>query len=239
MADQHPTRTSGPDRPLVFLHLPKTAGMTLRGILETVYAGHAIEFLSNFGGELRAFAERPIDERRSVALLAGHISWGAQAALPGARTITVLRDPVERMISVYHYNKRAPNALHHEAINRDNLSLRDAVESGLLRGEGSLQAAMLAGPRVREPRAILEAAKRNLRACAAFGLVERFDESVDYLSRELHWPTVAYESRNVSPGRPKSEQLEPDLVEAIRRESVLDAALYEDAAALFEARIRA
>jgi uncharacterized protein Yka (UPF0111/DUF47 family) len=127
MTSFHPSSAGGPSRPLVFLHLPKTAGMTLRGILERVYAEFGVEFLTNRGGELRAFARRPLAERRRVALLAGHIPWGAQAAIPGARAITVLRDPVERVISFYHFTRRAPNALHHDAINEGGLSLADCV----------------------------------------------------------------------------------------------------------------
>ena len=222
----------------MFLHLPKTAGMTLRSILERVYAEHGVEFLTNKGGELRAFAQRPLEARRRVALLGGHIPWGAQAAIPGARAITVLRDPVERVISFYHFTKRAPNTLHHTAINEGGLTLADCVESGLLDGELNLQTTMLGDRRAPTPDALLASAKRNLRACAAFGLAERFTESMEYMARELNWPEVDWESRNVTQGRPRAADLDTGLVDRIRAGAALDAALHADAVELFERRVR-
>ncbi len=234
---------AGPIRPIVFLHLPKTAGMTLRGVLEHVYAGHPIAFLGNLskGGELAEFAARPEADRRAHALVAGHFPWGSQVVLPGARTITVLRDPVERLISVYAYNKRAPNALHHHAINEGNLSLADCVESGLLKGEYNLQTNMLRDKRATTPDQALASAKRNIRACAAFGLVERFDETLAYLASELRWPADAIdpdqrEDRNVTANRAKADDLEPSLLETLRRETAIDRALYDDATDLFNKR---
>ena len=232
-----PPTNSGPVRPVVFLHLPKTAGMTLRGILERVYADHPIEFLTNKGGELRAFASRPLEDRARVALLAGHIPWGAQAVIPGARAITVLRDPVERVISFYHFTRRAPNALHHKAVTEGNLSLADCVESGLLAGEMNLQTAMLASRGARTPEDQLDSAGHNLRAYAAFGLVERFADTVALFTRELRWPAVEWESRNVTENRPRADDLDPALVGRIRREAAFDTVLYNDALTLFERRL--
>ena len=237
------TADAGPVRPIVFIHLPKTAGMTLRGVLERVYEGHPIAFLGNLskGGELAEFAAMPEADRRAHALVAGHFPWGAQAVLPGARTITVLRDPVERLISVYAYNKRAPNALHHKAINEGDLSLADCVESGLLRGEYNLQTNMLRDARAKTAEQALASAKRNIRACAAFGLVERFDDTLAYLARELRWPADAIdpsqrEDRNITANRARADDLDPDLLETIRRETAIDRALYDDAADLFAKR---
>lgn len=226
-----------PVAPLVFLHLPKTAGMTLRGILETVYRGQPMEFLGNMGGEVAQFASRPTVERARIALLAGHMPWGAQAMVPNARTITFLRDPVERVISVYFYNKRAPNALHHQAINDKDITLPQAIESGMLKGEYNLQTNMLRDHRATTSAQALASAKRNIRACAAFGLVERFDESLDYLSRELRWPTVEWQSRNTTKDRPRADELEPRVLDHLRKETAIDAELYQDAARLLSSRI--
>lgn len=235
---------AGPVRPIVFIHLPKTAGMTLRGVLERVYAGLPIAFLGNLskGGELAEFAAMPEADRRAHALVAGHFPWGAQAVLPGARTITVLRDPIERLISVYAFNKRAPNALHHKAINEGDLSLADCVESGLLRGEYNLQTNMLRDKRATTPEQALASATRNIRACAAFGLVERFDDTLAYFARELRWPADAIdpatrEDRNITHNRAKADDLDPALLDTLRRETAIDRALYDDAATLFEKRL--
>jgi hypothetical protein len=101
----------------------------------------------------------------------------------------------------------------------------------------NLQTTMLADRRAPTPEALLASAKRNLRACAAFGLAERFDDTVAYFSRELRWPEVEWESRNITADRPRAADLDPALVERIRAEAALDAALYSDARGLFERRL--
>lgn len=230
----------GPVRPLVFLHLPKTAGMTLRTLLTQAYEGFPVQFIG--GGEgggmtLAEFARKPIETRRSVALLAGHMPWGAQAAIPGSLAITFLRDPVERVISFFYYSKRAPNALYHTQINEQNMTLRDAVESGMLTAEYNLQTEMLRDQRATTAAAALDSAKRNVRACAAFGIVERFEESAAYLARELRWPEAGWNTVNVTQNRPRAEELDPDLLDRLRHETGVDRMLYDDAAALFSKRI--
>jgi len=213
--------------------------MTLRTLLERAYSGYKIEFIGHQGGTLAQFAARPHADRKDIALLAGHMPWGAQAALPGSRAITVLRDPVERVISFFYYSKRAPNAMHYKAINEQGITLRDAVESGMLTPEYNTQTNMLRDQRAVGASQALESAKRNLRACAGFGLVERFDESAAYLARELRWPDATWETQNVTPSRPRAEDLEPDLLERLHHETGVDRLLYDDAAALFEKRIKA
>ncbi|USN99797.1 MAG: sulfotransferase family 2 domain-containing protein [Phycisphaeraceae bacterium] len=227
----------GPVRPIVFLHIPKTAGTTLKSVLEQAYAGYEIVFLRNFGGEIEAFARRPAAERAKYALATAHIPWGGQSLIPKARPLTMLRDPVERFLSVYYYNARAPEALHHKAISEGGLSLADVVERGLLAGEYNLMTAMLRHPKAEGGRQAFESAKQNLAQCV-FGLSERFEDSVGLFRRALRWPEVAWESRNVSVGRPKSEQIDPALLDRIRRETELDRALYEFGAGLFESRLK-
>ncbi len=229
----------GPVRPIVFLHLPKTAGMTLRAILSRVYADYPVEFIGNLGDEVREFAVRPLAERKRYALISGHMPWGAQAMIPGSRAITFLRDPVERVLSAYYFNKRAPNALHHRVINDENLSVADVIDRGLFAGEFNLQTNMLRSSAARTPEQAIESAKQNLRACAAFGLVERFDESIEYLSRALRWPREAgagFESVNVTANRPKAAELDEAVLGRIRHESAIDRALYEFASDLFDRR---
>lgn len=240
-APAHAGPDGGPVRPVVFLHLPKTAGMTIRTMLERAYAGHPIQLIGGSGGEggglsLAAFARRPLAERRKIALIAGHMPWGAQAAIPGSRAITVLRDPVERVISFFYFSKRAPNAVYHRAINEQGLTLRDAVESGMLTAEYNLQTNMLRDQLATGAAAALRSAKRNIRACAAFGIVERFDESAAYLARELRWPETSWETKNVTRNRPRADDLEPDLLERLRHETGVDRMLYDDAVALFNRR---
>lgn len=226
-----------PVTPLLFLHLPKTAGTTLKSILERVYAGHKTAFLRVPLGEYEAFAAKPEAERAGYGVVTGHIGWRERGVLPGASIITVLREPVERMLSWYHYNKSNPNARLHRAINEQGLTLEHMARRGMLVQVGNGMVDMLRDGAATTMEAAVESAVRNLSACAAFGLQERFDETVGHFAEVLRWPATTWESLNVSRGRARAEDLDPGLVAAIKRSCAADVRLYERARRLFEERV--
>ena len=87
---------------LVFLHIPKAAGTSLREVIARQYPRN-----------VQLTTERPIvlseEQRRSVRVLIGHVAYDAcaQVAAP-VDVITMLRDPVQRIISLYYYIRRRP-----------------------------------------------------------------------------------------------------------------------------------
>jgi len=84
----------------VFMHVPKTAGSSIRSSLAEVFSAGAVS---------PAFPVRRIDARdsqllQSYRVIAGHISWADAAFHFGNRRLfTFLRDPLERCLSVYGY----------------------------------------------------------------------------------------------------------------------------------------
>jgi hypothetical protein len=86
--------------PYVFIHVPKTAGSSIRSLLAEVFSAGAVS---------PAFPVRRIDSRdsqllQSYRVIAGHISWADAAFHFGRRRLfTFLRDPLERCLSVYGY----------------------------------------------------------------------------------------------------------------------------------------
>ncbi|SIT18039.1 Sulfotransferase family protein [Roseivivax lentus] len=100
--------TCDTESPLVFLHIPKTAGQSVHRALGQALGGA-------LGGEAglspvrlhsqaaRGAAQLPPGYR----LYSGHIDWEALETLgPRARAFTVLRDPLERIASFYLYLRR-------------------------------------------------------------------------------------------------------------------------------------
>lgn len=241
-ARETPPARSGPLRPLVFLHLPKTAGTTLKDVIESVYGADRVAFLKVGRGELDEFAGRPEAERRGFDVVAGHLRWDETGVLPGARVVTMLREPVDRLVSFYHYASKTPGTELHEAIGR-GLSLEDMARGGMLSVVGNQMVGMLRDPGAAALGPAVASAKRNLESCAAFGLTERFDESVGVFARKLGWPAAAvgkgWESRNVSVGRPSVADLDPSVVSLLKRQCAADLALYDHAAGLFEREVEA
>lgn len=213
------------DRTVIFLHLPKAAGSTLNRVIAQQYAPAEIyqtagKALPIIGTELAA--------NPRVRLIAGHIGFGVHTLLAGPFTyITVLRDPVERMLSHYHFaRKLATHPLHAEIAN--GLSLVDAA-----RRLANLQTRYLADESVRGTsestgRDALESAKGNVsRHFAVAGLAERFEETLLLLSRQLGWKIRPVANSNVTRGRPKRQAHSDDELRSIREMNALDYELYD------------
>jgi hypothetical protein len=239
-SDPNPPRPADtPARPLVFLHLPKTAGTTLKAIIEGVYTPEKVLNLRVAqGGIRRLLAMRP-DERAGYDVIAGHLDWRVTTLLPRASVITVLRDPVDRFLSWYFYALRNANAPLHDDLNADGGDIDRAIASGRYATQYNIMTGMLRDQTATGPAEALASAKRNLASCAAFGLSERFDESVRLMERVLRWPPTAWESRNVTANRPRVDDLGVDARAALEAGCGPDRELHAFATRLLDERLRA
>ena len=119
----------------LFLHIPKAAGQTLYRILERNYPG-AGNWLFDPGNaqetlqQLQCMEEEP---RRQLRVCRGHFPFGLHRIVNGPYTyVTILRHPVDRMISHYHYVKEyGPAHYLYEAIRAHGWSLGEYVSSGV------------------------------------------------------------------------------------------------------------
>jgi len=122
------------DKALIFLHIPKTGGTTLHSIIGRQYAPKVTFTILGFDlpQRIKEFLALPPEQREKIRLLKGHIPYGLHKHLSVPATyITILRDPVDRIISLYYYILKSPqHHLHHEIISR-HMNLTDYVRSGL------------------------------------------------------------------------------------------------------------
>ena len=106
-----PVLSQRKDLALLFMHIPKTAGTSIRSLLESPFAAHERAYLYNesWGISLEAFRNLPNKEKEQFRLVCGHFNFGVHEWMPQeARYITILRDPVERVISLYHFIPNQP-----------------------------------------------------------------------------------------------------------------------------------
>ncbi len=120
-------------RKLLFEHIPKCGGTSTRKYLERHYAKGATYTVYAHGeDEQRAFKGMQAPQRHGYDLIIGH---GAHRLLDHAAadlvTATVLRRPVERIISHYFHAVEKPDHYLHEPVTSRGLSLADYAASGL------------------------------------------------------------------------------------------------------------
>jgi len=112
-------REYGPGNPLVFSHIPKTAGTSLRASLAqalqpTVQVGGfdtslvaGYDLFEELAPAARAQVHfKPEDIPADAGLVAGHISpWTTMQRFPGADHITLLRSPALRVVSQWIHSR--------------------------------------------------------------------------------------------------------------------------------------
>lgn len=209
-------------------------------------------------GSIKEFTHLPEAERRRIRLLKGHMPYGLHRYLSvPASYITMLRDPVDRIISHYNYVLSSPgHYLHHEVTSRE-MSLSDYVGSGLSTELTNDQTRLISGVEKVNTRLfddeerrtlrtgrelvtpeILEIAKKNLRDdFAAVGLFSRFDESLLLFKRRLGWRRIYYVRRNVTKAGASTRRVPLEERDLIAKHNEMDAELYEYARRLFQGAV--
>lgn len=240
---------------LIFMHVPKTGGITLLGIIRRYCSpaqtldifGESVATVQDSVNRLRAMTEA---ERRDITCVQGHMPFGIHQFLPRpARYLTILREPTARMVSDYYFARNTPEHSLHAEVNGKRMSLRDFIEMREQQGLGNLTCRSLSGlanwddlaasPRECTP-AMLDAAKRNLeKHFAVVGLTERFDESLLLVADAFGWPDMSYARENVTRNKPRAAPIADDALQAMHRYHGLDMQLYEYARQRFEERVAA
>jgi hypothetical protein len=232
-------------RPLIFIHLPKAGGTTLMGAVIARYrAGRGFRF-TGLPSRTEEFKALPAEERARYDVVHGHVHFGIHQWLPDpAIYATMLRDPVERIISHYYFVKSSPEHYLHDMLSESGWTLEQYAAEGLNWETDNDQVRWLTQPEHQDvplgqvSRSLLEEAKWNLQnAFTVFGLVERFDESLECFRRAFGWADLACERvKNVNTERPRAP-LPQRTIDAIRRANRWDVELYEFASELFERQL--
>ncbi|HDN79553.1 MAG TPA: hypothetical protein ENG33_03685 [Chloroflexi bacterium] len=237
------------NKTVIFVHIPKTGGTTLYHIIDQNYQRGSIYTLWK-DGSIEDFKGLSDARKGEIRMLRGHQGYGLHRFLPQPSVyITVLREPIERVISYYHFIfiRRTPHHYCHNLVVSNDMSLKEFIESEADAMVDNAQTRLLSGMMEtghefgfgKCPREALEAAKRNLREnFVVVGLTEEFDKTLILLKRALGWRKLFYARQNISFNRPRKEDLPQETLEAIIQANELDIELYRYARELFEERVR-
>lgn len=238
------------DAALIFLHIPKAAGSTLHDLLERQFAPQESFATCSTPryphSDLNAFEALDAQQLANIRLLNGHMGYGLHRRLPRpALYITFLREPVERVLSHYSFERTLPTSPVYPYLQSGEMDLKEYLRHYAKAGDmDNLQTRMIAGnwhkrgfgPCTQE---MLEEAQHNLRErIAVVGLAEQFDASYLLIKRFFGWRSIPYRRQNKTRQRLHRDQISAEELDAIRRHNRFDLALYETAQELFEAQVR-
>jgi len=221
---------------VIFLHVPKTAGTTLNRLIEWEYGLFEMYSLDPVFFRWSAAHLRTLSKGRlnKIRVVKGHMLFGLHEILPQpAIYITVLRDPVERVLSAFYFIRSYKWHPLYWKFKRENWTLEDFVTR--LPRE-NVQCKMVAGA-WEEPctAEMFEQAKRNLdKHFSVVGLTERFEETLALMKLRFGWKLKSYSSFNVTRSRPKRRDLPQATLDLISDKNTFDVMFYDYAARLFQ-----
>jgi hypothetical protein len=254
---------------ILFVHVPKTAGNTLRAILHRQY-GRAACLEIRWGPDMP-----PVPHLVLTADVPYLTPWYRDRIQPGqawypeplpsvARRFQGL--PEERRCQIrvirghmtFGLDRYLPGPAAYFTLLRNPVdqvlsayyystghepTVDDLYEQIAARLESNMQTWIMAGPHDSDlqlpPGEMLARAQDNLRACAVVGLTERFDETLLLLRRAFGWRWPFYVRRNVNRQRPSASATPVGVQHRVEADNTLDVALYAAACERFEAQIAA
>ena len=220
------------DGPLLISHIPKTAGTSLRKLVERFHPDVVLAYdrqlaLGNPNDEfIRKFREAP---RPTVVL--GHFSFGVHEFLSvPPRYASIFRNPIQRVISLYWYQKSLPHSPFAPAF-QSGMTLGEFVLGGSTEMTNNHMCRMVAGI-VPQPgtiirdRWVLDLAQENLeKYYQVAGLVEYYEDALKQLADILGWNEFQMPVENVTSG--KKDKLDDITGEILHEYNELDIELFE------------
>jgi len=245
------------DDVLYFIHIPKTAGLTLIYILNNFFDYSSILIEHSWDQLL----PKPPKDFSKYRFVRGHFGYGFYRHFPKKPIfITMLRKPIEHTISNLEMHLHDPKLRSQYDISR-GMGITEMVESKLvpnfqtlflavdidvleriksinLKNYQEFTLANLAeyiDPDISTKE--LEIAKTRLSEFAFFGLTEKFDESVLLLCHTFDWLPIKIKVKiNVAKKRLKQKDLPEKTIDLIKSKTALDSELYAFGERLFEER---
>lgn len=230
------------DSVAIFNHIPKTAGMSFHQFIkDNLPSNSVLDFYTlDNRDRLVEYASQP---QSRYAAIVGHLpfSFFVNLTLPAKPLhITVLREPVARLISYYYYIRTSESHYLHDWVVNEDISPQAFFESKPTMEIDNLHLRFLCSTDCSNvpiggcTREMLEEAKDNLKnRFAVVGLQEYFPQSLELTARVMGWKNITIPEINRAPEKSKAAEKDAQTIELIRSMNELDIELYEYGQELF------
>ncbi len=193
----------------VHIHIGKTAGTSLRNMLEQAYGGGHCSppFIQNY------MTLEESNYYSGFRIVSGHISRADQLKWFGdRRVLTVLREPIDRGLSFLYYVKSLKPEGAQVAIDAHRMSTLELIETaGAQENLHNTMVRQLGGHMLDKPDCLpelLERAKETLRSAAWVGTYSTLNEDLGRLAAQFGLE-IAMRRDNVTPQRATYDTEDP------------------------------
>ena len=199
----------------------------MRRIIEKHY--NTPQIRSNAAGAQDAYNKlkgTPHSKLSAVKWIQGHFQYGLHESIrQPVKYITILRHPVDRVISYYYFLRGNPrHPLHHKAKQLDLKQFILTEDKVIQDGIYNVQTIFISG----DGTPSIEKAKKNIEEhFLMVGITERFNESLAIMRNKIGWNVPYNNKHNVTRRRPKMEQVPAEVRKLIEQKNEIDFQLYE------------
>ena len=222
---------ASPVKPIIFLHIPKTAGTTVQHIMHNVYRGETFFTTGNYK-QIELFQKFSDEEKLKISVLKGHINFGVHKMYPAPiQYFTFFRDPIKRTISAFNHIYKDKGHVFNEEIIKKQYTLKQMLQEGYVKNFDNCHVRFIAGAIDVEygkiNQEIYEQAVYNFdKYFNAFGISDRFNESIIYIKRQLDWPLPFYVNANESDRIKATVNFDSETYDLINHYNKYDLQLY-------------
>jgi len=227
-------------RKVLFDHLPKCGGASLNRYLGTHYPRRKTFSLDGQNPSLSVNKFKSLSERDRYGydLIKGHLAHELLDYIyPECLKVTVLREPLDRIISHYYYAKRTPSHYLYSKIHQSGMGLEEYATSNLsdeLRNWYTTHFSGLSLDDVerRPEESIAKALEVILKRYDIVGFVDNFSSFLETLRSQAKLRDAYKERVNVTQEREKLSHIEESVMNKIREVNKIDIVLYREVRAL-------
>ena len=221
--------------PALFLHIQKTAGTSIIDLARPYYGSNMTSHGECWG--------HPPEDFHDTLFVSGHIGYDYARHLMKCRySFTFLRDPIERILSMYYFCREQKTTEFDIYRAAKQLDLENFLQAGfedplikkniwnsqvwqLAHGYAHLDDRTISDF---QPQELLDLAIYHLDAFSHVGFTETFVHDSNIILQALGLPVDKEEiGANVTHNRPKAESLSDDVINTLNDLTTLDQQLYD------------